>query len=89
MALQTDFTSDDGTFYPNSYIEISRYGGSNNDAEIYIEIWKNQEEHNLKLPSIQTRWYSFEYDLESSDNILIQGYDYLQTCPEFTNSIYI
>ena len=87
MALQTDFTLDDGTFFEDAYLRIVRYSGDKGDGELNIHIWKSEEEKNAKLQPIQTRDYSFNYDLESVDNILVQGYEYLKTCPEFANSI--
>lgn len=99
MALRKTFQTKFGV--GGEYINFQPSFKTKTTVLLRMEYWKDQTTRNIAgtLPlndqiagSGDTRivgfksLYEFTYDLNSSNNIYVQGYDYLKTLPEFANA---
>lgn len=96
MAVKINFTSKAGE--EGNYVNFQPQIKDKTTVLMKIKYWKNKTIRDTEeaLPfndqaagSGDERitgfkcLYEFEYDLESADNIFVQGYKYLKTLPEF------
>lgn len=67
----------------NVYCKIDSINGNKNTVEIRINIYKDK----TKQVFISSAIYNFEPNLESADNFIKQGYDYLKTLNEYKDAV--
>lgn len=67
----------------NAYCKIDSLNGNKDNIEIKVGIYKNE----LKQISVTNKSYTFSPSLESADNFIKQGYEYLKTLEEYANAL--
>lgn len=67
----------------NTYYKINKLNGNKENIEILLGIYKNE----TKQCCIATKQYIFVPKLESNDNFIKQGYNFLKTLDEFKNAV--
>lgn len=95
MALKKSIElNNTGASFPNAYHLIKRIEtfktNSGYTSNIYISIYSCEESRNTsKNPLVENliQVYSFQYNLNSSDNIITQAYNYLKNLPEYEGCI--
>ena len=88
MVILADYTTLAGICLTQACLKIRRVAwNDNNSQEVIFDF------DVLLLPEsvvpIESNSYSFIYDLESSDNALIQSYGYLVSLERFSNVTYL
>ena len=72
-----------GFVIENAYCKIDYLGGDKDLVEIRVGIYTNS----LKDKIIKSNFYTFNPELESADNFIKQGYEYLKSLEEFAGAI--
>lgn len=85
MGLKLDYTTFDGNNYPDAYSAF-KYEGVKSSVSIFACVWTSRENKISGGPPVDCCWYSFTLDLNSPDNIMKQGYNYLKTLPQFSGA---
>lgn len=72
-----------------AYIRIESYNGNKNTATIYVNSYLSKQNYNDgKNPLEATQIFSFSHSVEdNAPNTVKQGYEYLKTLAEFSDSI--
>jgi hypothetical protein len=79
IKLKNNF-GEESTF-PNAYFRVDKLEGSKHLVSITVGCYKSGE-----LTLLYENTVSFVPDLNSSDNFITQGYQYLKTLPEFADA---
>lgn len=87
MALQVDFSLDNGLEAHNAYVRISYIYGSKTSVAIRVDVYLSQDAFlDNKKPLQNSKNYYFTPSLDATDNFLKQGYQYLKTLDEFKDA---
>jgi hypothetical protein len=88
MAFEMDVESDMGLSFPNTYCYIHKIGGSKELLYIQVNWYVDQTARFSNMKPIESKGYSFVPDVnEDALNFIKQGYLYLKTLEEFSNTI--
>jgi hypothetical protein len=88
MAFQMDIQTDMGFSFPNSYCYIHAIGGSKELLHIQVNWYVDQEARLNNLKPVTSKGFSFVPNVEDDSlNFIKQGYIYLKTLDEFSNTI--
>lgn len=86
MALKMNVNLNNGINLNDAYIKIIAVGGTKENAVIEAGIFVDVNFTNDKF--IEKRFYNFKPSVEdNSENWIKQGYEYLKTLDEYSNSI--
>lgn len=85
MALQADFQAFNGAKYLNTYIRLTQYRGSKNEAELDAAVFENEAARQANELPISLLPIGFEYDTDSKIGIMQQGYAALKELEQLSN----
>jgi hypothetical protein len=88
MAFEMNVQSDMGISFPNTYCYIHKIGGSKELLYLQVNWYVDKEARFNNLKPIESKGYSFVPEVEESSlNFIKQGYIYLKTLEEFSNTV--
>lgn len=91
MALQKSFTTVHGFECPEAYHKIQFLRSRKDDEGVFkamtaVATFKDAAARAAGNPPVMTRNFRFTYDIESADNLYVQGYAHLKTLDDFSGA---
>ena len=87
MALILKKEMNTGFVLDNAYCKVEEINANKERMNFYLNIYLNKESRdNNKIP-LETKFYSCEHSVLTSENSIRQAYNHLKTLDEFKNSI--
>lgn len=86
MALQMNFTADDGTVYPACYIPLVNVIADPVDAVVTVNYYADKAAFEAGAAPLQLRSFQTATS-DLSGNIIPAAYTYLLTLPDFAGAI--
>ena len=86
MALKINFTTNQGIISEEAYCKITAISGGKENMTLNLCIFYNEEVYQSGKEQITTNQYVFKPILESQQNFIAQGYEYLKSLEEFKDS---